>query len=442
MNPVLAAKHFEKAQTAALGMGLYINPLTGMTSDVRSNQILMLVYLLNQDGLRLANEMDAKYGTATSAYFYIIIKAYNLLLMIAPETYLDGILALKPHTDIPDAYFQPITSAIRQAVKYEVLQPTVTEFDRSISTYLYNRMNGERNSIEQNVFRDNNPINDFKSAVQTTAATNSSETLSAPLQMLLAYSQGRAGNNEVLRSLISHRGWFAPLEMFYREGEEVIDIEKMVVVATEGYMKVGELWLFTDYESIMRASDAGAPIGSYGGTISGTELFGKIPADITSIRVNPHSPREKNWSFFERGSVELARLWSEVITLEEKIEQWQPDKPDLTALGNYRGFVTVVNAETNGIFLIKEFSEEMRIAAPVFTAPDSADEFLKNLPPDKKVELKQITINGDTLLNDLPYMKIEMPNNQPPDSFDGAVINAFGPGAFYILKFDNVVRKT
>ncbi len=442
LNPVLAAKHFEKAQTAALAMGLYINPLTGMTGDVRSNQILMLVYLLNQDGLRLANEMDAKYGTMVSAYFYIVIYAYNLLLMITPETYLDSILSLKPHTEIPDEFFLPITSAIRQAVKYEVLQPTVTEFDRSISKFLYNRMNGEKNSIEKNISQENNQPNDFKSAAQTAVTTpNPSETLSAPLQILSAYSQGRAGNDEVLRSLISHRGWFAPVEMFYREGEDVIDIEKGVST-DERHIKAGELWLFTDYESVIRAVDANAQIGAYGGTISGTELFGKIPADIKSISINPGSPREKTWSFFEQGSVELARLWSEVITLEEKIEQWQPDKPDLTALGNYRGFVTVVNAETNGIFLIKEFSEEMRIAAPVFTAPDSADKFLKNLPPEKSAALKQITINGHTLLNDLPNMKIEMPNNQPPRSFDGAIINAYGPGAFYIFRFGDIIRKT
>ena len=436
LNSGLAAEHFEKAQIAAGGMGLGINPLTGMTGDLRTNQILMIVYLLNQEGLRLANEMDAKYGTMVSAYFYIIVKAYNLLLMIAPETYLDGILSLKPHTDIPDAFFQPITSAIRQAVKYEVLNPIVAEFNRSISTFLYNRMNGEKNSVEQNVLPENHQTNEFKSAPQTAAATpNSSETLSAPLQILSAYGQGRAGNDEVLRSLISHRGWFAPLEMFY-QGEKKISW----VFNDERNIKAGELWLFTDHESVIRAEDAGASIGSYGGTFSGTELFGKIPADIKSIHVNPGSPREKTWSFFDESSVELARLWSEVIALEEKIEQWQPDKPDLTALN--RVFITFINAATYEVFLIKEFSAEMRIAVPVFTASDSADKFLKSLPPEKSAELKQIKINGHQLLNDLPNMKIEMPNNQPPTSIDGAIINAYGPGAFYILRFSDILSGT
>ena len=442
LNSGLAAKHFEKAQMAAGGMGLYINPLTGMTSDVGSNQISTLVYLLNQEGLRLANEMETKHDAAASAYFYIIVKTYNLLLMFSPETNLEGILSLKPRTVIPDEFFQPLTSALRQSVKYEALKPTIFEFDRAVSVFLQNRINGEKNSVEQNVFRENNQTNEFKSAPQTAAATpNSSETLSAPLQILSAYGQGRAGNDEVLRSLISHQGWFAPLEMFYREGEKKIRIERGVST-DERHIKAGELWLFTDYESVIRAVDVGASIGSYGGTISGTELFGNIPSDIKSISVNPHSPREKTWSFFDETSVELARLWSEVIALEEKIEQWQPDKPDLTALGDYRGFITFVNAATNGIFLMKEFSEEMRIAAPVFTAPDSADKFLKNLPPEKSAELKQITINGHTLLSDLPNIKIEMPNNQPPARFDGAVINVFGPGAFYTLRFSDIIHGT
>lgn len=438
MNSGLAAEYFEKARTAALGLGLYINPLTGMTRNVSSNKILMLVYLLNQEGLRLANEMDAKHGTAISAYFYVIINAYNL--MINPEIYLESMTSLKNYTNIPDEYFKPLNSAVRQAVEPEILKLTISEFDRSVSLFLYNRIGGVKNATEQNVIKENYPASDSKSAAQTTPTPPI--TLSEPLKTLAAYGQGRVGNNEVLRALISHRGWFAPLEMFYREGETKRRVEKMVVVATEGYMKAGELWLFTDHESIMLASAAAAQIGSYGGTMSGTELFGKIPADIKSIRINPCSPREESWAFFDEGSVELARLWSEVIALEDKIKYFQPGRPDLTALGGYRGFITVVNAETNGIFLIKEFNKEMRIAAPIFTAPDSADRFLANLPPEKSAALKQITISGDTLLNDLPNMKIEMPDNQPPRSFDGAIINAYGPGAFYILPFDDSIRRT
>lgn len=289
----------------------------------------------------------------------------------------------------------------------------------------------------------NKAVNQNQTAVQFDNSPKPLKTIRTPIETLAAYGEGQAGVHEVLRSLVSHRGWFAPLEMFVGEGENnKIDVDSMVIVSPESYLPSGELWLFADLAAVLRAQEQNAPIGVYAGAMSGTELFGKIPADIKSIRINRYSPHEQTWSFLDETSVELARLWSEVIVLEEKIEQWQPDEPDLTALGDYRGFVTVVNAATNGIFLIKEFSEEMRVAAPIFTAPDSAEKFLKNLPPEKSAELKQITINGDTLLNDLPNMKIEMPNNQPPPSFDGAVINAYGPGAFYILRFSDIVHKT
>jgi len=302
-----------------------------------------------------------------------------------------------------------------------------------------------RRSAEPPFGEPNKAANQNQTAAQSSGQSPkpAAATVRTPIETLAAYGEQRASVHEVLRSLVSHRGWFAPLGWFVGEGENnEIDVDSLVIVSAESHLKSNELWLFTDHAAVLRAQEVNAPIGTYAGAMSGAELFGKIPANINVIHINQCSPHEQTWSFLDETSVELARLWSEVIALEEKIEQWQPDKPDLTALGNYRGFVTVVNAATNGIFLIKEFSEEMRIAAPVFTAPDSAEKFLKNLPPEKSAELKQITINGDTLLNDLPNMKIEMPNNQSPASFDGAVINACGPGAFYIFRFSDIVRKT
>ncbi len=264
------------------------------------------------------------------------------------------------------------------------------------------------------------------------------ETFCEPIQTLMAYSQQRAGVNEVLRSLVSHRGWFAPLVMFITEGKQDINVDHLLMFSTEVYMKAGDLWLFTDRASALRAQAINAPIGSYSGVMSGTELFGKIPADIKNIHINPCSPLEQRWSFMDGTSIELARLWSEVIVLEEKIGQWQYlGKPDLKALADYRGFITITNA-SNEIFLIKEIDPTMPIAAAIFTSPDSAQLFLSKLPPEQSATLKQITINGETLLNDLPAMQIRRQNNLPPLSLDGAVINANGPGTFYMLRFSDI----
>lgn len=451
INAAQTEPHFERAQMSAMGLGITVNRLTGMTHDQISNDAKASLHLLADEGRRIAEQIDSRHGGTISSYFKMIVRCHLLLLFYNDrlehrkdnQSHLDNVLSLKPDTLIPDAFFQPLISAVRENVAWFVFKPIVYEFDRAVGEFLHQRIDGAKNTIEKNVVEENHQTPAFKSIAQTTRTAaqttpNPPVTLSEPLQTLAAYSQGRADNNKVLRSLVSHRGWFAPLELFYTEGENKRRVEKVVIISAENQLQADSMCLFTDYESVLRASETNAPIGAYGGEMSGTELFGKIPAGINKIRVNSYSPVERTWSFMDETSVELARLWSEVIALEEKFKYFQPGKPDLAALGNYRGFITVVNAETGGIFLIKEFNEEMRIAAPVFTAPDSADRFLASLPPEKSAALKQITINGDTLLNDLPNMKIEMPNEEPSRSFDGAVINAYGPGVFYILRFDDI----
>ncbi len=451
INAAQTEPHFERAQMSAMGLGITVNRLTGMTHDQISNDAKASLHLLADEGRRIAEQIDALHGGTISSYFKMIVRCHLLLLFYndrlehrkSNQSLLDNVLSLKPDTIIPDAFFQPLISAVRENVAWFVFKPIVYEFDRAVGEFLHERIDGEKNTVEKMPAEENHQTPDFKSTAQTTQTAaqpspNPPVTLSEPLQTLAAYSQGRAGNDRVLRALVDHQGWYVPLQLFLKTAEDKSRQKKVVFISAEDRVKESEIRLFTDYASLMRAAAANAPIGSYAGAINGTELFGLIPTGIKSIRINPYSPVEQTWSFLDETSVEMVRLWSEVIALEEKLKYFQPGKPDLAALSSYHGFITIVNAETNSIFLIKEFNEEMRIAAPVFTAPDSADRFLASLPPEKSRALKQITINGDTLLNDLPNMKIEMPNEQPSRSFDGAVINAYGPGVFHILRFDDI----
>ncbi|MCY7345931.1 MAG: TerB family tellurite resistance protein [Pyrinomonadaceae bacterium] len=448
LGSALCQADFEAAKAAADVIGLTFKPFQSL--DVGGLPVsfgeMMAGNFFREESLSLVEQMDGRYlSKKVSSYFLIIAKCNLTLAPIADaheaESVLNEILRLSIHTEIPDESIEELVSTVRHGVR------NFSAFEDSVTKFLYNRMNGEKNSVEQNVFRENDQTNEFKSAAQTAAEQSpTSTTTCAFIQTLLASKQQRADDSEVMRSMINHRGWFVPLEMFYRKGEKKIRIEKMMVISTERHIKAGELWLFTDFESVLRAQAANAQIGSYGGVMSGTELFGKIPADIQAIHINPCSPTEQRWSFFEvpssdTPSIELARCWSDIIVLEEKIAQWQPGKPDLKAIADFRGFITFTDSSNEYVFF-KECNQGMRIAAPIFTFLDSADKFLASLPPEKRSTLKQIIIDGQTLLNEYPKIQIKMPDNQPPASFDGAVINAFGPGAFYELRFSDLLSGT
>jgi hypothetical protein len=143
------------------------------------------------------------------------------------------------------------------------------------------------------------------------------EPLSDPVRVLTDYSQKRAGANEVMRALAGHKGWLAPALMFVQaEGQDLFLDSPVVLFGTETHLPPGELWVFTDRTAAERAQAVGAQLGLYAADIAGTELFGKIDPGLQIVRVNPYSPAEQGWQFLQ-GGFEFAKLWAEVIALEE-----------------------------------------------------------------------------------------------------------------------------
>lgn len=251
------------------------------------------------------------------------------------------------------------------------------------------------------------------------------QALSGPKQVLTAFSQKRAGTNEVLRSLVSHQNWLAPLTMLAHGGEQKRTVKSVMVLSAEAHITPGELWLFTDAEAALRAQAAGALPGSYAGGISGTEVFRNIPAGVKTVRVNPGSAVEETWMFQDGGGIEAAQLWAEAVALEESFEQWERDgRPDKTAFINYRAFLAFNHSSGPVITLPNQFG--MSNPAVTFTAPDCALMFLSRLSEEQRAELRQATVDGNTLLQESARLGI-----------DGVIINVFGPGATYSLPFES-----
>ena len=245
---------------------------------------------------------------------------------------------------------------------------------------------------------------------------------SEPLRVLTEYSQKRVGANEVMRALASHKGWLAPVMLFAQAGVQNIFLDRMVLFGTETRLPPGELWVFTDRAAAERAQAAGAMLGPYAADITGTELFDKIDPNFQIVRVNPYSPNEQGWQFLP-GSYELAKLWAQVIALEEGFKN--ADGLDYAAVARFQAFI-LFNGPSGYVITLPN-QGGMRNPAAVFTAPDCADAFLARLTDEQRQGLQRIAADGMTLLKKLPLQEI-----------DGMLLNAFGPGPATVLFFAEI----
>jgi hypothetical protein len=243
------------------------------------------------------------------------------------------------------------------------------------------------------------------------------------IETLIAYSEGRANSNDVLRALMTHRGWFVPLGFFVLSGEEKRKADSLLILSAENLVPAGELWIFTDEESARLATDKGASLGSYAGGMAGTELFQIIDPSFHTVHVNPCSPAARTWIFQESSASTVGKLWAEAIALEEKFKEWQQTgRPEKEALMKQRGFLLFDHL--SGPVVTLPNLGGMSNPAAAFTAPDCAQKFLSDLSEEERASIKQVIIDGERLL--------ELSNL----GIDGFLFNFFGPGPTYSLPFD------
>jgi hypothetical protein len=245
------------------------------------------------------------------------------------------------------------------------------------------------------------------------------------LQILIAFSEGRANANDVMRALVSHRGWLVPATLVAESGEQAGVADNLTMFSAETRLPPGELWIFTDREAADLAQAAGASLGAYAGGVAGTKLFSRISPDAKTVRVNPYSPRERTWTFSEGSASQVGGIWADAIALEENFERWrQTGSPDKTAVGNYRAFL--VFNHTSGPVITLPNQGGMSNPAVAFTAPDCADMFLSKLGEEQRASLRQAVAGGEALMEGARRLGV-----------DGLLFNPFGPGVTYAFPFDD-----
>lgn len=246
------------------------------------------------------------------------------------------------------------------------------------------------------------------------------------MQILNAYSEGRANANDVMRALVSHRGWLVPALHVAPSGEQAGVVDNLTMFSAETLLPPGELWIFTDHEAADLAQASGASLGAYAGGVAGIKLFRSISRDTKTVRVNPYSPREQTWIFSEGSASEVGGIWADAIALEENFDEWrQTGNPDKTAIGNYRAFL-VFNHSSGPVITLPN-QGGMSNPAAAFTAPDCADMFLSKLGDEQRASLHQAVAVGESLMEGALRLGV-----------DGLLFNPFGPGVTYAFPFNDL----
>lgn len=241
-----------------------------------------------------------------------------------------------------------------------------------------------------------------------------------PADVLAAYGAGQASTDDVMRALVSHRGWFVPIGFFAGCRGDGAKADSVLILSSESQAPPGNLWLFTDEGAARLAQSKGVSLGAYAGRMSGTELFGAVGGEHRTVYVNPGLPRERTWVFQEGSAAEVGGLWAEAVALEESFVGWQAaGAPDLDALEAYRAFMLYNFA--SGPVVTLPGRGGLSNPAAAFTAPDCAAAFLGLLSEEQRGQLRSVTIDGSSLLANLP------------SGIDGLLFNPFGPGATYAL---------
>jgi hypothetical protein len=253
------------------------------------------------------------------------------------------------------------------------------------------------------------------------SAETSSQTTPDPARVLEAYGEGRANQNDVMRALVSYRGWYVPLNFYAGWKGQDGKVDSMLLLSPEAEVRPGELWLFTDEEAARLAASKGAQLGNYVARMAGTDMFPALQSEYQTVWVNPGSPPERTWLFQQGSAGSVGGLWAEAVALEESFAEWQrTGEPDVGALEDYRAFM--LYDFVSGPVVTLPNQAGMTNPAAAFTAPDCAEAFLSALSEEQRAQLRPVTIDGKTLLANLPR------------GVDGLLFNLFGPGPTYALR--------
>jgi hypothetical protein len=224
--------------------------------------------------------------------------------------------------------------------------------------------------------------------------------MTTPRDVLIAYSQEQAASEQVWRALTEHSGWYVPAD-FAVKRLGTTDVQKAMVFAPEVPRADHDLFLFTDPVAAARAE--GAPIGVFASEFSGVRIFQALNESYSGVRVNPHSPKNEGW-YFPQDTFVLAKLWAQVVHLEQAIGNAPGGSVPYAELAAHPGFMVLINSERLPITL--NMAQPPGSYAVAFTSPDRFQAFVSKQPAEQHPHLKSATLDGVALCRTLQQFEV------------------------------------
>lgn len=151
--------------------------------------------------------------------------------------------------------------------------------------------------------------------------------MAAVTQVLADYARGEASESDVVRALLTHDGWHAPMLWLDETFPDRKVYDSMIPTPALGQAPApGGLWLFTDAAQVQVAIDAGAAFAAAAGPVRGVDLFGALGSGVSEVRVNPAGPAEQAWSLgVDSAVVDFLDRWISALQIEASLNESADD---------------------------------------------------------------------------------------------------------------------
>lgn len=192
--------------------------------------------------------------------------------------------------------------------------------------------------------------------------------MAAVTGVLADYAGGEASESDVVRALLAHDGWYAPMMWLDEVFPDRRVYDSMIPAPALGQAPApGDLWLFTGAAEVDAAIQAGAAFAAAGGPVRGVELFGALSRNVSEVRVNPAGPTVHGWSVgIDDAVLDFLARWIGALEIETALNDSTEDLgPRLAAFEHY-----VVPVDDTGRPRVVALPKPPGNYVMAFTAPD------------------------------------------------------------------------